>query len=104
MNVSLLEHIEAKIINFLHDVKTPHHASRIAVHIREKREDTLQAIQKLVENRIIKGVQDFALFGSTGETMAYELVNVAPEPTPVMPPIPPSPLPPQTRHRPAPGA
>lgn len=104
MNESLLEHIEAKIINFLHDTKAPHHASRIAVHIREKREDTLQAIQKLVNNRTIRGVQDFALFGSTGETMAYELVNVAPEPTPVMPPITPSPLTSSARPGPMPGA
>lgn len=103
MNESLLEHIEAKIINFLHDTKTPHHASQIAVHIREKREHTLQAIQKLVKNRTIKGVQDFALFGSTGETMAYTLVNVAPEPTPVMPSIPPSRLTPRARPGSTPG-
>jgi len=101
MNVSLLEHIEAKIINFLHDTKTPHHASQIAVHIREKREDTLQAIQKLVKNRTIKGVQDLALFGSTGETMAYTLVNVAPGPTPSMPAVPPSRLTPPAHRRPA---
>ena len=104
MNVSLLEHIEAKIVNFLHDTKTPHHASQIAVHIREKREDTLQAIQKLVENRTIRGVQDFALFGSTGETMAYTLVNVAPGPTPVMPSIPPSRLTPRAHYGSTPGA
>ena len=103
MNMSLLEHIEAKIINYLHDTKTPHHASQIAVHIREKREDTLQAIQKLVNNRSIRGVQDFALFGSTGETMAYTLVNVAPGPTPVMPAMPPSRLTPPTGQRPTPG-
>ena len=103
MNVSLLEHIEAKIINFLHDAKTPHHASRIAVRIRKKREDTLQAIQKLVENRTIMGVQDFALFGSTGETMAYTLVNVAPGPTPVMSAVPPSRLTPPAHRRSTPG-
>ncbi len=90
MNELLREHIEAKIINFLHDTKTPHHASRIAVHIREKREDTLQAIQKLVKNQTIKGVQDLALFGSTGEIIAYTLANAAPGPTPGMPAVPPS--------------
>jgi hypothetical protein len=103
MNQSLLEHVEAKIINFLHDTKTPHHASRIAVHICEKREDTLQAIQKLVKNRTVKGVQDFALFGSTGETMAYTLVNVAPGPTPVMPSIPPTPSTPRAHYGSTPG-
>jgi hypothetical protein len=104
MNVSLLEHIEAKIINFLHDTKTPYHASEIAVRIREKREDTLQAIQKLVTNRTIRGVQDFALFGSTGETMAYTLVNLLPGPAPVMPSISPSRLTPRARHRSTPGS
>lgn len=104
MNVSLLEHIEAKIINFLYDAKSPHPASQIAVHIREKREDTLQAIRKLVKNRTIKGVQDFALFGSTGETMAYTLVNGAPGPTLVMPSIPPSRSTPQAHSRSTPGA
>ncbi len=104
MNESLREHIEAKIINFLHDTKTPRHASRIAVHIREKREDTLQAIQKLVGNRTIKGVQDLALFGSTGETVAYTLVNVAPGPIPVMPSIPPPRLTPRAHHNPTPGS
>ncbi len=103
MNESLLEHIEAKIINFLHDTKTPHHASRIAVHIREKREDTLQAIQKLVNNGTIRGVQDLALFGSTGETMAYTLVTVAPGSTPLMPSIPPSQLTPRASHGSTPG-
>ena len=103
MNVSLLEHMEAKIINFLHDSKTPRHASQIAVHIHEKREDTLQVIQKLVKNRTIRGVQDFALFGSTGETMAYTLVNAAPGATPVMPSIPPSSLTPRARHSATPG-
>ena len=103
MNESLLEHIEAKIINFLHDTKTSRHASQIAVHIREKREDTLQAIQKLVNNRTIRGVQDFALFGSTGETMAYVLVTVAPGPTPLMPSIPPSRLTPRAGPGPTPG-
>jgi len=103
MNESLLEHVEAKIINFLHDTKTPHHASRIAVRIREKREDTLQAIQKLVSNGTIRGVHDLALFGSTGETMAYVLVTVAPESTPLMPSIPPSPLTSRTRPGSTPG-
>lgn len=103
MNQSLREHVEAKIINFLHDTKSPHHASRIAVHIREKREDTLHAIQKLVKNGTIKGVQDLALLGSTGETMAYTLVNVAPGPTLVMPSIPPARLTPRAGHSSAPG-
>jgi len=103
MNVSLLEHVEAKIINFLHDTETPRHASQIAVQIREKREDTLQAIQKLVNNRSIKGVQDFSLFGATGETMAYTLDNAAPEPTPVVPSIPPPRLTPRASPGSTPG-
>ena len=103
MNESLLEHIEAKIVNFLHDAKTPHHASRIAVHIREKREDTLYAIQKLVTNGTIKGVQDLALFGSTGETMAYTLANATPGSTSVLPAVPPSRLTPPAPRRSTPG-
>ena len=91
MNNALFEHIEAKIINFLHDAKVPVHASRIAVQIREKREHTLQAIQKLVSNGTISGVQNLTLLNSTGEIMAYTLTHLAPGPTPTMPSVPPSP-------------
>ena len=100
MNNALFEHIEAKIVNFLHDTKAPRHASQIAVQIREKREHTLQAIQKLVRNGTIKGVQDFTLLNSTGEIMAYALTTVAPGPTPDMPAVPPpSPSAPAHRRR-----
>lgn len=88
MNQALLEHMEAKVINFLRDVKAPAHASRIAVHIQEKREDTLQAVQRLVKNRTLKGVQDLALFNSTGETTAYVLADAALLPMAVDPSIP----------------
>jgi len=37
MKPALLEHIEAKVINSLRDMKVPMHASRIAVHIQERR-------------------------------------------------------------------
>ena len=98
MKQALLEHIEAKVINFLHDVKGPVHASQIAVHIQEKREDTLHAIQRLVKNNTLKSVQDFTLFNSTGEIMAYTLADTAPQPTPVAPSVPPPQLtPPPTR-------
>lgn len=98
MNNASFEHIEAKIVNLLHDTKAPTHASRIAVQIREKREHTLQAIQKLVNNGTIKGVQDFTLLNSTGEIMAYGLTNLAPGPTPAMPSVPP-PQPALPAHR-----
>lgn len=105
MTQALLEHIEAKIINFLHDAKAPVHASQIAVHIQEKRQDTVHAIQKLVRNNTLKGVQDFAFFNTTGETMAYTLVAGAAEPAPVDTSIPiptPQPASPPS-NRPTPG-
>ena len=88
MKQALLEHIEAKVINFLRDAKAPVHASQIAVRIQERREDTLHALQRLVKNRTIKGVQDLAFFNSTGEIMAYILADTALQPTPVDPSIP----------------
>ena len=88
MKTALLEHIEAKIINFLLDTKAPNHASQIALHIYETREDTLQAIQKLVKSSTIKGIHDFTFFTSTGETMAYTLASTSQEPPPYAPPIP----------------
>jgi capsular polysaccharide biosynthesis protein len=91
MNNASFEHIEAKIINVLHDAKAPRHASEIAVQIREKREHTLQAIQKLVKNGTIKGVQDFTLLHSTGEIMAYALINLVLGPAPTLPSVPPPP-------------
>ena len=103
MNSASLEHIEAKVINFLHDTKVPHHASRIATQIREKREDTLQVIQRLVKNRTIKGVQDFALLNSTGEITAYVLDDAAVPPAPALPSAPPPPPAPPAHHRPVAG-
>lgn len=102
MTQALLEHIEAKIINFLHDAKAPVQASQIAVHIQEKREDTVLAIQKLVGNNTIKGVQDFTFFNTTGETMAYSLAGDAVPQTPADPAVPippPQPVSPSS-HRP----
>lgn len=98
MNNASFEHIEAKIINFLHDAKVPRHASQIAIQIRETREHTLHAIQKLIKNGAIRGVQDFALLNSTGEIMAYALANSAQRPTPTMPSVPP-PRPAAPAHR-----
>ena len=93
MKQALLEHIEAKVINSLRDTKAPMHASRIAVQIQERREDALQAIQRLVRNRTLKSIQDLTLLNSTGETMAYTLADPMLQPTPIAPviPIPPSP-------------
>lgn len=99
MNNALFEHIEAKIINLLHDAKGARHASQIAIQIRETREHTLQAIQKLVKNGTIKGVQDFTFLNSTGETMAYALADTALEPTPLTPSIPPPQATPPTHRR-----
>ena len=90
MKAALLEHIEAKIINYLLDVKPPIPASQIAKRIQETREDTLLAIHRLVKGRTIKGVQDVSQFNSTGETMAYVLIAPFPMPAPVQPPAPPS--------------
>jgi hypothetical protein len=103
MNDASFEHIEAKIINLLHDAKSPTHASRIAVDIRERREHTLQAIQRLVRNGAIKGVQDFTLLNSTGEIMAYVLANAVLGPTPAMPSVPPPRHSPPAPRRPAVG-
>jgi hypothetical protein len=99
MNNASFEHIEAKIINFLHDAKIPRHASQIAIQIRETREHTLQAIQKLVKNGAIKGVQDFTFLKATGEIMAYVLANTVMGPTPLMPSIPPPPATSRTHRR-----
>ena len=100
MNNASFEHIEAKIINFLHDAKVPQHASQIAVQIHEKRELTLHAIQKLVKSSAIRGVQDFTLLNSTGEIMAYALANAALGPAPSVPSVPPpQPTPPAHRRR-----
>ena len=98
MKTALLEHIEAKIINFLFDTKAPNHASQIALHIYETREDTLQAIQKLVKSSTIKGIQDFTFFTSTGETVAYTLADTSPMPMPFAPSVPPAPLTRQLRR------
>jgi hypothetical protein len=98
MNNASFEHIEAKIINFLHDAKVPRQASQIALQIRETREHTLQAIQKLITNGAIRGVQDLALLHSTGEIMAYALADSALKPTPAMPSVPP-PQPATPAHR-----
>ncbi|MGB7767640.1 MAG: hypothetical protein WBN22_02150 [Verrucomicrobiia bacterium] len=92
MKQALLEHIEAKVINFLRDMKAPIHASQIAVHIQERREDTLQAIQRLVKNGTIKDVQNLVFFNSTGEVMAYTLADAALQQTPVAPSVPPTQL------------
>lgn len=101
MNRIPFEHIEAKIINFLRDTKVPSHASQIAVQILEARQDTLQAIQRLVRNGTIKGIQDFTLLDSTGETVAYALTAAPPASTPIPPSLPPSGVTPQWRQGPA---
>ena len=88
MKQVLLEHIEAKVINFLRDSKVPVHVSQIAVHIQEKREDALQAVQRLIKNRTLKSVQNLALFNSTGETTAYVLADATLLPMAVDPSIP----------------
>jgi hypothetical protein len=90
MKAAPLEHIEAKIINFLRDENAPCPISQIAVHIQETRENTLLAIQKLVKNRTVKTVQDLSLFNSTGETVAYDLADPSLLPAATMPFIPPS--------------
>jgi len=90
METAPLEHIEAKIINFLRDANVPNPASQIAVHIQETRQDTLLAIQRLVKHQIIKGIQDLSFFNATGETVAYTLTDTGPMPPTLPPPVPPS--------------
>jgi|SRR5208282_12428 ribosomal protein S28E/S33 len=92
MKAAPREHIEAKIINCLRDLKAPGNASQIAVHIQETREDTLRVIQRLVKDRTIKGNQDLALFNTTGETVAYTLADPLLQPTLIPPAVPPSQL------------
>jgi len=86
MKAAPLEHVEAKIINFLRDIKTPVPASQIAEHIQETREDTLLAVQRLVKHKTLKGRQDLTFLGSTGETMAYTLAESSPAPAAVVTP------------------
>jgi ribosomal protein S28E/S33 len=92
------EHIEAKIINFLRDLKTAGHASQIAAYIQESREDTLRAIQRLVKDGTLKGKQDFTLFNSTGETVAYTLADPLLQPALIPGAVPPSASAPQARR------
>jgi hypothetical protein len=95
MKTALREHIEAKIINLLFDTKAPNRASEIALHIQETREDTLQAIQRLVRSSTIKSIQDFTFFNSTGEIVAYTLADTSPPTAPFPPSAPPPRLTPQ---------
>ena len=90
MKAASLEHVEAKIINFLRDVEAPSPASQIAIHVQETREDTLLAIQKLVKSQTIKAIQDFAFFDATGEIVAYALADPSLVPMPSVPFVPPS--------------
>ena len=89
MKAAPIEHIEAKIINLLHDAKAPSHASQIAIHIQETREATLQAIQRLVKSSTIRSLQDFTFLKSTGETVAYTLADISPPPSTFPPSVPP---------------
>ena len=78
MKTAPREHIEAKIINFLYDTKTPGHASQIATHIQETRESTLQIIRRLIKDGTLTAKQDLTLFHVTGETTAYVLAATPP--------------------------
>ena len=99
MKAAPIEHIEAKIINLLHDAKAPSHASQIAIHIQETREATLQAIQRLVKSSTIRSLQDFTFLKSTGETVAYTLIGPSTTPVPFPSAVPPARLtPPAPRH------
>jgi hypothetical protein len=91
MKTAPREHIEAKIINCLRDLNAPGTASQIAVQIQETQEDTLRVIQRLVRDRTIKGRQDFTLFNSTGETVAYTLADPLLQPALMPGAVPPSP-------------
>jgi hypothetical protein len=90
MKAAPREHIEAKIINLLHDAKAPSHASQIAIQIQETREATLQAIQRLVKSSTIRSLQDFTFLKSTGETVAYALADRSPTTVSFPPSVPPS--------------
>lgn len=97
------EHIEAKIINLLRDTRTPCHASKIADHIQETRQDTLYIIQRLLKEGTIQGKQDLTHFNSTGEIVAYTLGGALPEPALIPALVPPSGPATQLRRGPAHG-
>jgi predicted transcriptional regulator len=97
MKTAPREHIEAKVINYLHDSKAPGHASEIAVHIQETRENTIQVIQRLVKDGTIIGKQDLTLFNVTGETTAYTLAAMLP-PTVIPGSVPPKQISRQVRR------
>ncbi len=98
MKTAPREHIEAKIINCLRDSKAPGTASQIAVHIQETREDTIRVIKRILKDHTINGQQDFTLFNSTGETVAYTLADPLLQPALIPGAVPP----PQLRHGPGP--
>lgn len=77
-------------MNCLRDLNAPGNASQIAAQIQETQEDTLRVIQRLVKDHTIKGQQDFTLFNSTGETVAYTLADPLLQPALMPGPVPPS--------------
>ena len=74
MSQKPFEEIESKIFDFLSKVRVPNPPSQIAAHIHETREDTLQAIERLIKKGTIKPVEDFTFLKLTGETTSYALV------------------------------
>ena len=74
MNEAPFEEIELKIIQYLRKVKAPNVPSLIATEIRETREDTLQAIERLVKKGILHSERDFTFFNNTGETKAFFII------------------------------
>ncbi len=77
MSQEPLEDIETKILDYLRRVGAPNPASEIATQIHETRKDTLQAIERLIQKRILYSVSDLTLLRITGETRIYGLADSA---------------------------
>jgi DNA-binding MarR family transcriptional regulator len=73
MSQEPFEDIETKVLDFLRKAGAPNVASQIAIYIHENREDTLQAIERLVKKGLIKHESDFTFLNSTRETIAFSL-------------------------------
>ena len=69
------EEIQSKITEFLRRAGAPNVASQIAVHIHERREDTIEVIERMTRKQVLFIEQDLTFMNSTGETKAYGLAS-----------------------------
>jgi len=75
MSQEPFEDIETKILHFLRDKNAPNAASQIAIHLEENRDDTLDAINRLVKKGLVKSVPDLTFLNSTEEKVAFTLTD-----------------------------